>query len=105
MSEHALKLIEELRLEVSRAEESIRPNKLLANQLCARAGIPPIYPDVNDQTPAAVLNGIRRNQFYGRPLSTCIREYLELRTNLPVKEATLDEIFSALKEGGYDVRT
>jgi hypothetical protein len=28
-----------------------------------------------------------------------------MRSNLPVKEATLDEIFSALKEGGYDFRS
>jgi hypothetical protein len=104
MSEHVLKLIEELQAEVSKAEESIRPNKVLANQLCERAGIAPIYPDVGDQSSASVLRGIRRNAFYGRPLSACIREYLEMRVNLPVKEATLDEIFAALKEGGYDVK-
>jgi hypothetical protein len=106
MSEHVLKLIEELRLEVSKAEESIRPNKILANQLCARIGAPPIFTDISDQTSAAsVLNGIRRNQFYGRALSTCVREFLEMRVNLPVKEATLDDIFTALKEGGYDVKS
>lgn len=106
MSEHVLKIIDELRSEIDEAEKSIRPKKILANQLCARAGIALIYPGVEEQQGApGVLQRIRRNQFYGRPLSTCIREYLEMRVNLPVREATLDDIFDALKEGGYDVKT
>ena len=103
MSEHVLKLIEEIRVEVAEVEKTLRPQKLLVNQLCVRAGIPQIYTGLDDETPSAVFKGIRRNAFYGKPLSSCIRQYLEMRENLPVKEATIDEIFAALKEGGYDL--
>jgi hypothetical protein len=106
MSEHVLKLIDELRGEIDEAEKSLKPKKILVNQLCSRAGIEQLYPGIEDQQgPPGVLQRIRRNQFYGRPLSTCIREYLEMRVSFPVREATLDEIFEALKEGGYDVKT
>ena len=47
---------------------------------------------------------IRRNAYFGRPLATCVREYLEMRNDrMPVKEATTDEIIAALKEGGFDL--
>jgi hypothetical protein len=103
MSDHILKTIEQIVEEVSKAEDTIRPKKLLANQLCDMAGIPMVFPNIED--PAAVKSTIiRRNAFFGKPLSSCIREFLEMRVSLPVKEATLDEIFSALKEGGYDLK-
>lgn len=105
MSEHILKLIEELRAEVSQAEEATKPKKRLANQLCERAGIPVIYAGIDDEAMPGVSGAIRRNAFYGRPLSTCVREYLEMRFKLVVKEATLDDIYEALKDGGYDLKT
>jgi len=47
-----------------------------------------------------------KNSFYGRGLSTCIREYLASRKNAGlVKEASLDDIFNALQEGGFDFLT
>jgi hypothetical protein len=104
MSEHVLKLIDELKAEVSEAEEAVKPKKILANQLCERANIALAYPDVNSEK-ASPVNAIRRNAFYGKALSTCIREFLEMRANLAIREATLDEIFEALKIGGYDLKT
>ncbi len=103
MSEHVLKLIEEIRAEIAEVEKTVLPQKILANQLCARAGIAPIYLDIDNQSSTSAIKGIRRNAFYGKPLAACIRQYLEMRENFPVKEATLDEIFAALKEGGYDL--
>lgn len=104
MSEHVQKLLDEVCAEISAAEKTIRPNKLFANKLCERLGIALAYPDVGEDATPSGIRAIRRNQFYGRPLSTVIREYLEMRANLTVKEATLDEVFAALKEGGYDVK-
>ena len=46
---------------------------------------------------------IRRNAFFGRPLATCVREYLEMKKDKPVKEASLLEIVEALKAGGFDL--
>lgn len=103
MSDHVLKTIEQIQNEVTMAEESLRPKKLLINQLCGVAGIPPIYTNIESSASVRGVS-IRRNAFFGRPISTCIREYLEMRTALPVKEATLDEIFAALKEGGLDLK-
>jgi hypothetical protein len=102
MSEHILKTIEHVREEIAKAEEALRPKKALVNQLCELAGVPLMY-ELGDSA-TAPLRVIRRNAFYGKPLSTCVREFLEMRTTLPVREATLDDIFSALKEGGYDLK-
>jgi hypothetical protein len=104
MSDHILKTIDQLRDEVSKAEETVKPKKRLANQLCEMAGIPPIYTGIDDEA-STPLRTIRRNAFYGKPLSTCIRDYLEIRSTLPVREASLDDVFAALKEGGYDLKT
>jgi hypothetical protein len=103
MSDHIIKTIEQLKDEIAKVEEAVRPKKSLANQLCEMAGIPPAYSGIDDPSAAPQPMMIRRNAFYGKPLSTCMKEILEMRVNLPVKEATLEEIFAGLKQGGYDL--
>ncbi len=102
MSDHVMKTIEQIVDEITKAEAVLKPKKSLANQLCQMSGVAPIYPEIDDPslTPQIV---IRRNAFYGRPLATCIKEILEMRVNLPVREATIDEIFASLQQGGYDL--
>src|SRR5712691_9393787 len=102
MSDHIIKTIEQVREEISKAEAVILPKKLLVNQLCEMAGMQPIYTGIEDSASTGSRLTIRRNAFYGKPLSTCLREILEMRASLPIKEASLDQIFDALKEGGYD---
>lgn len=106
MSDHILKTIEDIQVEIRKVEESIRPKKVLVNQLCAFANIDPIYADSDLGSPemATQRPAVRRNAFYGKVLGTCVREFLEGRASLSVREATLEEIFSALKEGGYDLK-
>jgi hypothetical protein len=106
MSEHILKTIEDIQAEIRKVEESIRPKKVLVNQLCVFANIDPIYADSDLGSPemTAQRPAVRRNAFYGKALGTCVREFLEGRASLSVREATLEEIFSALKEGGYDLK-
>jgi hypothetical protein len=104
MSDHILKTIETAKEEISKHQEAIIGAKRLINQLCAFAGMPPEYQDADLQAANAATVAIRRNVFFGRPLATCVREYLELRKDRPVKEATLDEILDVLKEGGFDLK-
>jgi hypothetical protein len=104
MSDYIIKTIEQARVEIEAAEKVVRPKKILVNQLCEMAGIPPIYPGIDESPTGSARLSIRRNAFYGRPLSTCLREILEMRASLPVREASLEGIIDDLKEGGYDLK-
>jgi hypothetical protein len=107
MSDHILKTLEQAKDELRKHEEAVMNTKRFINQLCAFGGMPPQFNDAELQTstPGTSLGAItiRRNAFFGRPLATCVREYLEMRKDKPVKEATLVEIVDALKEGGFDL--
>jgi hypothetical protein len=104
MSDHILKTIEQAKEEICKHEDAIVTTKKLINQLCGFAGLPQEYQDAELQATGAATVVIRRNVFFGRPLATCVREYLEIRKDKTVREATLDEILTALKDGGYDLK-
>jgi hypothetical protein len=104
MSDHILKTIEHAKTEINKHHEAIISAKRLINQLCVFAGLPQEYQDAELQVAGGAEITIRRNVFFGRPLATCVREYLDMRKDKTVKEATLDEILAALKEGGFDLK-
>src|ERR1035438_9699338 len=104
MSDHILKTIEHAKTEINKHQEAIVAAKRLINQLCVFAGLPQEYQDAELQVAGAAEITIRRNVFFGRPLATCVREYLELRKDKPIKEATLDEIYNVLNDGGFDFK-
>jgi hypothetical protein len=107
MSDHILKTLEQAKDELRKHEEAVVNTKRFINQLCTFGGMPPQFNDADLQTttPGSSLGAvtIRRNAFFGRPLATCVREYLEMRKDRPVKEAALPEIIDALNEGGFDL--
>jgi hypothetical protein len=103
MSDHILKTIEQARDELRKQEEAVVNTKKFINQLCVFGGMPPEYQDADLQSSIAQAVVVRRNAFFGRPLATCVRDFLEMRRDKPVKEASLDEIVDALKEGGFDL--
>jgi hypothetical protein len=103
MNDHISKTIEQAKGEIIKHEEAIIATKKLINQLCGFAGLPQEYQEAELQVPG-VAPLIRRNVFFGRPLATCVREFLESRKEKHVKEATLDEILAVLKEGGFDLK-
>jgi hypothetical protein len=107
MSDHILKTLEQAKDELRKHEEAVINTKRFINQLCSFGGMPPQYNDEELQTNGSATSigaiVIRRNAFFGRPLATCVREYLEMRKDKPVKEATLTEIMDALIEGGFDL--
>ena len=101
MSEHIQKTIAELQTKIAEEAEATRQKKKVVNDLCAMVGIPPVYSDVNEPNKMSIAN-IRGDQFYGRGLSTCVREYLEARKAANLGPANIYEIYDALKAGGYE---
>lgn len=87
-----------LRSHLQKQELEVKSTKRLINQLCQRAGEPVMFPDAESDDPVS-LASMRRDRFYGMPLATAIREYLEMRR--AQGPATVNDIYSALVAGGY----
>ena len=104
MSDHLTKTIEDLRLKLQEHETAAIETKRLINQLCAYAKLPLQFQDAELQ-PSGGGVAVKRNSFFGRPLTTCVREFLEMRKRAGLGAANIDEIHSALQEGGYDLGT
>jgi hypothetical protein len=73
--------------------------KRFINQVHELQGKPPVYSDADLQAKPTSLV-IKSGQFFGRPLATVVREFLELRR--PMGAPSLTDIFTALKTGGYE---
>lgn len=86
--------------DIQKDEETLLSKKRMVNQLCEYAKRPPLYPDAESGQKATV-SAIRTDQFYGKPLATAIREYLEMRRASNMGAAAVREIFDALKTGGF----
>jgi hypothetical protein len=104
MSNHIEKTIEDLKSKLQEHEKKAIETKKLINQLSAYAGLPVPYQDADLQLSGGGMT-VRRNAYFGRPLATCIREFLEMRKGAGHGPAALEAIFEALKEGGYDLET
>jgi len=104
MSENIKNTIEDLQVELQKHEEEVVSTKRLINQLCAHAKMPSMYPDSELEVNTVAVN-VQRNSFFGRPLTTCVRDYLEMRKRAKLGAASLNDIFDALKAGGYDLQT
>lgn len=102
--------IQALQAQNAPLEESIRPvleqinaNKRLINQLYDRAGLPPLYPEVVDQS----TNSAKRvgpklpDEYMGRALATVVREILEQRKAIGLGAIHMDELYDTMKSGGY----
>ncbi len=102
--EHVLKTIDDAKAQLRQQEEEVLRLKKLINHLCAFANIPTLYAETELQANGGALS-VKRNSLFGRPLTTCVREYLLMRhqANQSPSPASLDEIFDALKAGGYDL--
>jgi len=107
MSDHIQQTIDDALNELRARESSVIELKKLINQLCQFAHRDPMFTDKDMQIQADKSGPlVRKNSFYGKPLATCIKEYLVARSNANlVKEATLDEIVEALTEGSFDLRS
>lgn len=105
MSDHLKATIADLQIKLREQEDQAVRTKTLINQLAEMAGMPPIY-SVDDLTAKRDVSlSIRSDQFYGQPLATAVREVLEMRKGRNQGPATINEIFSALSEGGFAFET
>ena len=96
--------IQRLVADIDEGEAALLVKKRMVNQLCDYAGKPHIYSDA--QLNRAAGNGIiRPDQFYGQPLATATRTYLEMRHGRGQGAASVREIFDALKQGGFKFET
>lgn len=77
--------------------KEITQSKRMINQLCAEAGMEPIYGDIDVNTGSAAAT-IRADQFYGKTPIVAAREYLETRD----RAVAVEEILDALVRGGFD---
>lgn len=108
MSDHIQQTIEAAIEKVRALEADIAIRKASVNNMCRLFDRPEVYADT--ETKQGSSNGpvvlVQRNAYFGKGFSTAIQEYLKARerANLQPKEATLDEIISALKDGGYDFK-
>jgi hypothetical protein len=106
MSDHIQKTLDDALAELRKQEEAVISSKKFINQLCGFGKKPIMFPEAENAQASQHRGALRRNAFYGQPLATCVGEYLEWRQSAGmVKEASLDEIVAALKDGGFDLAT
>jgi hypothetical protein len=101
MSSHLDETIRSLRTKIEDHEAAARKIKVTINQLLELDGKPPAYSDADLQAAPTLLN-IRKDQFFGKPLATCVKLILEARGAANQGGATTEELFEILKSGGYD---
>jgi hypothetical protein len=96
--DHMELTIADLQAKVREMERAAADIKATINKLCALSGRPAMYADTSLSADTG-QGELRKDRYYGKPLSTAVRMYLEGRENLGA--ATLEEIFAALLEGGF----
>ena len=104
MSDHFLKTIDVLETKLRDQLSEVGRLKRMINDLCSLAGMPPRYSDALVES-APTVGAMRSDQFYGRPLATVVREYLEMRKGSNLGPASVGEIHTALIEGGFKFET
>ena len=90
--------------EIQRLEEEAAEIKRTVNKMCEFAGRGPMYMDA-DVSKANDISNMRRDQFFGVPLATAVRQYLEMRGDPKaggLGAATVNEVYTALGQGGFD---
>lgn len=101
MSDQLKAAIATLQGELALQEEEVANTKRLINQLAKRAGLPPPYGDAELLARSGL--SFSPDQFYGQPLHIAMRTLLEMRkaSNPGAGPASVNQIFDALREGGY----
>jgi hypothetical protein len=90
-----------LQADLAELDRKSRELKGTINVLCKHAGQPELYTNIEAETGAATVAGIKADTFYGKTIATAAREYLEMRRASNLGPATPRQIYEALIEGGY----
>lgn len=104
MSKTVDQAIQELQAEIAADESAIRKKKETVNTLCAVNGLQAAYNSIASEE-TVVTGPIRPDQFYGQPLAGAVRVILEMRKAANLGAATVNEIYDALKAGGFKFDT
>lgn len=95
MAEHLNSAINELHAKLKEQEQSVIETKQAINLLRKMSGEDPLFTDEElNKSP----QNIQPDQYYGKPLATAAREYLQYRK----KACRADDIISGLEKGGFD---
>ena len=97
MSEYLRKAIEDLEKKLQEELNEVAETKKAINVLSRQLGEPPRFSDVLPEKLAS-LTSARADQFFNKPLTTAVREYLTMRGSA----ATVDEIYDGLSRGGFE---
>ena len=96
--------IEDLKEKLQAQMNEVSETKKAINVLLKINGREPMFSDESAEQVRTSFN-IEPDQFYGRPLATCVQEFLERRKQATGKQAIpVEEILKALAQGGFDFR-
>ena len=104
MKEENVKAVQALREKIRAKEEEARQLKIVVNGFFTDEGEDPPYPGANTAN-AASIGALRTDHFYGKTMAEAAQLYLEMRKASGHGSASVNEIYSALKSGGYEFET
>lgn len=90
------KVLSDIQSRVVTLLEEVAKLKRTANMVAELAGQSAIYADVDSDSHA--VGPTRPDAYYGKPLATAVREYLEFRR----QAVPVEDIQKGLAQGGYD---
>ena len=97
--------MEQAKRKLAEQEQAVVDSKKFINQLCQFGGTPLIY-QLDEAGPTNLgIGGIKSDTFYGKSVTTAVREFLEMRMASNVGAESYSEIIQALKTGGFDFST
>jgi hypothetical protein len=96
--------INDLTIKLQNQINEVTETKRAINVLLRMVGKDPAWPDESPEQVRVSIN-IAPDQYYGRPLATCVQEFLEQRKKFTGKQAIdVAEILKALEQGGFDFK-
>jgi hypothetical protein len=98
MGNHIDDTLAQAQAKLKSQEDDVAQTKRFINQLLAFDGRPPMFQDTASSSAALTMHG---DEYYGQKQQTAARLVLERRKAMNLGPATLDEIFEAMKAGGY----
>ena len=105
VDESARQYLAVLQGKLKEQEQAVLETKRLMNTICRLHNEPPMFSDAELNTTSGPSLSIQSDQFYGQPLASGIRQILEMRKSINQGPATVNDIYDALKEGGYKFET
>jgi hypothetical protein len=96
LDEATQKVLADIQAKIESHLEEVAKLKKTANMVADIGGQGPIYADVDEDSKA--VGPTRADAYYGKPLATAVREYLEFRR----QAVPVEDIQKGLEQGGFD---